>query len=92
MDGEATALAHTLNEGQDSSGTTSVQAKSTCRVKQASAAATGRPLIVVKAGELSKIASLAEQALIEAGVPFYEGSNNRLVRPIVKTTDTFGAG
>jgi putative DNA primase/helicase len=51
----------------------------------------GRPDIEVKVGELSNIASIAEKALIDADVQFYERANN-LVRPIVKKVDTFHGG
>jgi hypothetical protein len=51
----------------------------------------GRPVIQIVPGELSRIADEAEQALISAGVPFYERANT-LVRVIVKEVDTFHGG
>lgn len=51
----------------------------------------GRPIILVASGKLSDVVAEAEAALVEAGAPFYERSN-RLVRPIVKTVDTFHGG
>ena len=47
-----------------------------------------RPLIKVARGSLSINADEAEQALIAAGVPFFERSN-ALVRPIIKDVDGF---
>ena len=52
-------------------------------------AAEGRP--VIKLDTLTNTATEAEQALIDAGVQFYERSNV-LVRPIVKDVDTFHGG
>ena len=51
--------------------------------------ADGRP--VIKVGKLTNTAAEAEQALVDAGVQFYERSNV-LVRPIVKDVDTFHGG
>jgi hypothetical protein len=47
-----------------------------------------RPLIKVAGGSLSANADDAERALIDAGIAFYERSNE-LVRPITKVVDTF---
>jgi hypothetical protein len=48
----------------------------------------GRPVMKIKGGMLSVLANESEDILIDAGVAFYERSN-QLARPIVKTVDTF---
>jgi hypothetical protein len=48
----------------------------------------GRPTILLVPGELALIADKGEEALIAAGVQFYERAN-KLVRPIIKEVDTF---
>ena len=55
------------------------------------AADDGKPVIKLQGGKLSQTATEAEQALVDAGVQFYERSNV-LVRPIVKDVDTFHGG
>jgi hypothetical protein len=48
----------------------------------------GRPAIMVEQGQLARTVDQAEQTLVDAGVSFYERSA-LLVRPIVKTVDSF---
>ena len=48
----------------------------------------GRPAIKLASGKLSVTADTAEKVLITVGVPFFERSNT-LVRPIIKTVDSF---
>ena len=48
----------------------------------------GRPAITLASGKLSVTADTAEKVLITSGVPFFERSNT-LVRPIIKTVDSF---
>jgi hypothetical protein len=48
----------------------------------------GRPTLYVQGGNLSELATTAEDVLVEAAVPFYERSH-KLVRPIVTTAHTF---
>jgi hypothetical protein len=48
----------------------------------------GRPAMKVEGGQLSKMADNAEEALVAAGMQFFERSN-ALVRPIVKMVDAF---
>ena len=48
--------------------------------------ATAKPMIRVKAGELAEIATLAESAIIKAGLPLYR-RGAVLVRPVVEEVD-----
>ena len=48
----------------------------------------GLPVVKITGGTLSKSADEAETILIDAGIPFYERSDE-LMRPIVKTVDGF---